>query len=269
MVPKMEDAQKLYISESKVNTQARVSSLKRYVTGLYVLVACLTIAFTLSLFFCYTKISQLSTTVGRLETLEFVEARIGDQVPSSKSTLHDAQNKLDKINSSSRKKRAYYSQADNTNTYLTAELLTSYCKKAKEFCDVSGPPGPTGPQGPRGQKGDTGPIGPTGPKGKAGDAALKGEKGAKGDEGQTGSPGLTGLTGSPGTPGDKGAEGQKGEPGVNGQDGSNGDPGEYDVAVNRNGHLLKYLRHKIMNCRYRITHISAGSKEERAVTRPD
>ncbi|KAK7010654.1 cuticle collagen 145, partial [Biomphalaria glabrata] len=215
MVPKMDDVQKLYIGEPKANPQTN-SSMKCYVRAMYVLVACLTLAFTLAIFFCYMEITQLRTTVEHLQTMEYIEARVGDQMTSSKSSISGAENKSEADKLLTRSKRQSYSQTAVTDGYLTAEVLDAYCKKTQNYCEAYGPAGPAGPQGPKGDKGDTGLVGQKGDSGEPGYVGSNGKDGAPGPKGDKGEPGAKGEEGYAGTPGNDGAPGMKGERGFKG-----------------------------------------------------
>ncbi|KAH9513324.1 hypothetical protein Btru_034632 [Bulinus truncatus] len=226
IMQKMEDSQKLYIGEPKVYPQVTPSA-KTYLRGLYVLVACLTIAFTLSFVFCFIELTALRTTVTNLQTMELLEFKNDQPTSSSVHAQASGENKSESTVTRNKRQAGYFSQPE----------MDYYCQEAKEYClayGPAGPQGPAGPAGPQGYKGDTGPAGPKGDKGETGPAGYAGKqgevgapgaKGAKGDQGPKGYTGPQGPQGPQGDKGDKGPAGDKGVAGAAGQPGEKGAQG--------------------------------------------
>ncbi|KAK0051969.1 cuticle collagen 145 [Biomphalaria pfeifferi] len=65
MTSRMDGIHKTYMADLKTNEL----STKCHIKGFYLLIACLTLTFTLSFFVCYMEIAQLSTTVGQMQEL--------------------------------------------------------------------------------------------------------------------------------------------------------------------------------------------------------
>ncbi|KAH9513323.1 hypothetical protein Btru_034630 [Bulinus truncatus] len=193
--------------------------------GLYVLVGCLTVAFTLTFVMCYMEITSLRTTIDQLETMQMVGMKSGQDSM--------AENVSEKDKTLQRSKRAYSSSG-----YMTLTQATAYCKQIKSTCIAPGPIGPNGPQGPEGPKGykgdlgvegpkgDKGEQGPAGPQGPQGPQGPKGEQGDKGDIGLPGDIGVQGPQGPQGYKGDKGEQGPQGDQGQQGATGEKGDKGD-------------------------------------------
>ncbi|KAK0051967.1 cuticle collagen 145, partial [Biomphalaria pfeifferi] len=103
---KMDDLQKEYNYEPTTTTKKiRDNSMKVYIRGLYVLLACLTIAFSLTFLVCYVKMIHLRTTLGQMQTLGYIAARNQDPLKPAQPGLSLEETKSKGESNLSRTKR--------------------------------------------------------------------------------------------------------------------------------------------------------------------
>uniref|UniRef100_A0A2C9LCD3 Uncharacterized protein n=1 Tax=Biomphalaria glabrata TaxID=6526 RepID=A0A2C9LCD3_BIOGL len=149
----MDDVQKEYNYEPTTTTKKiKDNSMKGYIRGLYVLLACLTIAFSLTFLVCYMKMIHLRTTLGQMQALGYIAARNQDPLKSAQHGLSLEETKSKGDSNLSRTKRES----------LPCQDIIHSCERRIK----------------KGEVGDSGSPGSYGPKGRS-DKTKKGEKEVK------------------------------------------------------------------------------------------
>lgn len=100
---------------------------KSHFKGLYVLVGCLTVAFTLTFVLCYVEMNSLRSTINSLQTLKMIDLK-GEQ-----ETVGHEDNKSE-VEKVSRNKRGYsnYISVSQARGLLFVKLFTA-CSYKKIF----------------------------------------------------------------------------------------------------------------------------------------